>query len=720
MAQIEACMIVIDVGKSTSIRCGPDGESFFECSKRLALQIVQRMIFSKPQNEVGLLLMGTDETNNQLNTDSGNNYEHICEALYMKSPNWQALRILENKVMRSDSESNWFDALVVAENFLRTSTSAKKISRFDIFLISPLYERSEVNDAELRSFVNNLESMMYHVHIISNQIVHPASLTRTTIFDTSGSFEDTSKSDARYHNESILKDIVSGSNHTLTDLASALKCLNHYDAKTVRPAAWNSTLTIGTKLSISVSAYVSIREQKPLGPFKVDSADGSATSVQTRTEHFHNDKRIELEMEDLIDGYMYGATVVPYDSAVEINYKSGEARLTCLGFTPSVNILEEYLCGKGTHLVIAKQGCVGSEEKLSALIKAMIALKVVMIAVKVYRRDTKPRINVLLPTHKKQYPCLTMLELIFQDELNMIGFAPLMTARQKPSAEQYEAIDQLINSMNLMDSLDTDRGQTREAFVLKDTFNPTYQHLYRTVAHRAMHPNATLPSMDNELRELLTVPEKLQQRSIPALQQIKNLFPLEEQTLRSRTEWLQRVAKINLPNDASISSGTGGQVPTADDRRIVMAVGTVTPAEDFDLLLRRGEKFVTVANQMQRVILELCTAMPTPFCKIIMALMMYRGEAQKLGPFRYNEWMVEFKKVLLDRHKADLWQQLIVQEKLGLIDATESEMSTVGVADAIEFYNVPLKGKLAGDEKPEDEVDLENLLAELHGGTDDV
>ncbi|XP_052864060.1 X-ray repair cross-complementing protein 5 [Anopheles cruzii] len=712
-------MIVIDVGKSTSIRCGPDGETFFECSKQLALQIVQRMIFSKPQNEIGLVLMGTDETNHQLNTDSGNNCEHICEAVYMKSPNWQALRILENKVMRSGSESNWFNALLVAENFLRTSTSAKKISRFDIFLISPLYERAEVNDAELRKFVDNLESMMYRVHIISNQIVHPASLTRTTIFDTSGTFDDTPKSDARYHNESILKDIVSDTNHTLTDLASALKCLNHYDAKTVRPAAWNSTLTIGTKLSISVSAYVTIREQKPLGPFKVDSADGSATSVHTRTEHFHNDKRVELEMEDLIDGYMYGATVVPYESAVEINYKAGEARLTCLGFTPGVNILEEYLCGKGAHLVIAKQGCVGSEEKLSALIKAMITLKVVMIAVKVYRRDTKPRMNVLLPMHKKQYPCLTMLELIFQDELNMIGFAPLMTARQKPSTEQYEAIDQLIDSMNLMESFDTDRGQSSEAFVLKDTFNPTYQHLYRTVAHRAMHPNATLPSMDSELRELLTVPKKLQERSIPVMQRIKNLFPLEEQTLRSRSEWLQRVAKINLPHDASISSGAGGQVPTADDRRIVMAVGTVTPAEDFDLLLRRGEKFVTVANQMQRVILELCTAMPTPLCKIIMALMMYRGEAQKLGPFRYNEWMVEFKKVLLDRHKADLWQQLIVQEKLGLIDATESEMSTVSVADALEFYNVPLKGKLAGVEQPEDDVDLENLLAELHGGTDD-
>ncbi|XP_035778290.1 X-ray repair cross-complementing protein 5-like [Anopheles albimanus] len=720
-------MIVIDVGRSTSRSCGD--QSFFEIAKECGIRLMGRNICSFPQDEVGLVLMGTDETSNQQNTEHGSGYEHISEACELKLPSWNTARVLENKVLRSNCETNWFDALIVAADFLRAGTANRSFKHLHIFLISTLEMSAEASESEIRSLLDSLEVMLCRVHIISDQIVHSKPITSSTIFtaSSSGAFVDQGvKSEDRIKNENLLNDILQTEGiFTLTNIDVAHRCLGFYVPKPVRPTPWNSTLTIGTKLKFAISAYLLISEQKGLGPFKVTSAGGSAANsvVTMRTQHFQNEKPIDLEMEDVIVGYMYGSTVVPYDNAIDMDYKSGEAGLTCLGFTASSNILDEYLSGKGTYLVMAKKGCSGSEEKLTALVKAMMALNVVMVAAKIYRKDTKPRLQTLLPTmHEKRYPCLVMLELLFQDEINLVRFPSFLTSKHQPSPEQYAAIDKLIDSMNLMDAVENENdGAAHEAFGLKETHNPNHQFLYRSVVHRAMHPNASLPVLGSDVSELVSVPKKLIHRAQTAIDEIKLVFPLEEQKRTTRAEWLQRVAAMHqgAGDGASSSAAPATSIDAIDDeseRRVVLAVGTMTPAEDFDLLLRRGEKFVTVANQMQTVIFELLfTAMHTPLEKIIMALMMYRGEAQKLGPFRYNEWIRELKRVLLERRKHEFWEQVIVQEKLGLIDISESDMSTVSVDDAIEFYRIPAATKGSAETVVKDDVDLDSLFEELNG-----
>ncbi|XP_050089115.1 X-ray repair cross-complementing protein 5-like [Anopheles aquasalis] len=719
-------MMVIDVGRSTARSCGD--QSFFEKAKECGIRIMGRNICSFPQDEIGLVLMGTDETSNQLNTDHGSGYEHICEASEVKLPNWHTSRILENKVLRSNSEANWFDALIVAADFLRAGTENRSFKQLHIFLISALEMSADVSQSEIRSLLESLEVMVCRVHIISDQIEHSKPITSSTIFTprSSGAFVDEGvKSEDRIKNEKLLDEILQTEGFTLTSIDAAHRCLGFYVPKPVRPTPWNSTLTIGTKLKFAISAYLLISEQKGLGPFKVTSAGGSAANsvVTMRTQHFQNEKPIDLDMEDVIVGYMYGSSVVPYDNAIDMDYKSGEAGLNCLGFTASSNILDEYLSGKGTYLVMAKKGCAGSEEKLTALVKAMMALNVVMLASKIYRKDTKPRLQTLLPImHEQRYPCLVMLELVFQDEINLVRFPSILTSKHQPSPEQYAAVDKLIDSMNLTDAVEDEHGRSHEAFGLKETHNPNHQFLYRSVVHRATHPNATsLPVLGSDVSELVSVPRKLIQRAQAAIDEIKQVFPLEEQKRITRTEWLQRMAAMHQGSGDAAPSGTApsSSIATIDDeseRRVVLTVGTMTPAEDFDLLLRRGEKFVTVATQMQTVIFELLfTAMHTPVEKIIMALMMYRGEAQKLGPFRYNEWLTEFKQVLLQRRKHEFWEEVIVREKLGLIDVSESDMSTVSVDDAIEFYRIPAVPTSGAETIVKDDVDLDSLFEELNG-----
>ncbi|XP_041774829.1 X-ray repair cross-complementing protein 5-like [Anopheles merus] len=724
----KAHMIVLDVGRSCAIATGRDKQSFFDKAKTCASLIVQRLIFSAPNDHVGIVLFGTDETNNQLNVDSGG-YENITEAFELKPPNWQTLRILQNQVVRTESEAGWFDALIVATNFLRNGALGKKFTGYSIILLSPLFVAGDIDQSQLDSVADGISNMLGVLHVITNYVLHPAASV-ATIFTTTGTFdEQASKTEARTENERYVRQILDATDGTLANINWAERMLTFFDAKAVRPTPWNSTLTIGTKVKLSISAYYIVCEQKGLGSFKVDSVDDAASRVEMRTQYFLNDKPAEISMQDIIMGYMYGSTVVPYDNTIDIEYKSGDCRLACLGFTASNNILEEHLSGKGSHVVVAKKGCGASNQKLCALVKAMYELNVVMIATKVYRKDTKPRLNALIPTYKHGNPCLVMLELIFKDELCSLKFPSLLkSSKNKPTNEQYDAIDKLIDNMNLMDAVDDSNGECREAFALNSTFNPTLQHVYLTVAHRALNPKQPLPGVNSTLQELIDVPKKVLDRSKAALDDVRKAFELKEIKQNTRAEWLQRMAKIKVGNYASSSSSSttidSGVLmdEEADDgsddanRRMVVSVGTVTPAEDFALLLRRGEKFATVATQLQNAVFELLfTSMRPPGSKVIAALLAYRSEAQKLGPYRYNEWMTEFKEMLLTRQKADFWETVIVGEKLGLIDSQESEMSTVSVDQAANFYKTPTQNKMAVESSDGDYIDPDCLFDELNG-----
>ena len=75
-------------------------------------------MFSTPHDEVALVLMGTQGTNNNLSNELCG-YEHISEAFDMGLTNWQMLRILENEIKPSNCEADWLDAIVIGMDVLK-------------------------------------------------------------------------------------------------------------------------------------------------------------------------------------------------------------------------------------------------------------------------------------------------------------------------------------------------------------------------------------------------------------------------------------------------------------------------------------------------------------------------------------------------------------------------------------------------------------------------
>lgn len=68
-----------------------------------------------------------------------------------------------------------------------------------------------------------------------------------------------SKSKMQEHSEELIKEIVLQSNGILSSIDDVITKLIFVDKKRKRRVPWNADLTIGTKFSIKISAYIYVR-----------------------------------------------------------------------------------------------------------------------------------------------------------------------------------------------------------------------------------------------------------------------------------------------------------------------------------------------------------------------------------------------------------------------------------------------------------------------------
>ena len=87
-------------------------------------------------------------------------------------------------------------------------------------------------------------------------------------------------------------------------------------------------------------------------------------------------------------------------------------------------------------------------------------------------------------------------------------------------------MEQLINSMDLMQGIDDDSGYS-EAFSSDFTLNPANQHMFRSITYRALNPAKPMPKINDELLNVISMPKKIKEQSKEHMEKIEELFPLE-------------------------------------------------------------------------------------------------------------------------------------------------------------------------------------------------
>lgn len=402
--------------------------------------------------------------------------------------------------------------------------------------------------------------------------------------------------------------------------------------------------------------------------------------------------------------YIYGQTGIAHENAEKFN--NGGKSLICLGFTKRSNIKDEYLSGESIRAMVPQKGFGVAAKQFTGLTTAMRENELVMIARYTYNANSTPKMVALIPntTHEDHpdHHSLLMFELFYKNNMVNVNFPTLASEKTKPSNEQYDAMVELINSMDLMST-----GESSGKF--EKLVDLTQQKVVRAVVKRALDPDDPVQRKpDEDLLDLMTPPKTAELEQ--CIQLLKPLFPLEV-AKATKAAFFQKIRETPQATD---------KVPSKDDdsnnnNNDLSEIGTRTPAEDFAELLHRGERFSVLAGQMQKVIIDLVfKTMTLMEEKIVQAIFIYRETAKNKAAYSYNEWIQEFKQKLLDFGKLDLWQKLVVEQKLGLITNEESDTSTANNKESAEFYEVKVPSAGAQmDVDNNDDADEGDVLEDM-------
>ncbi|KAJ3092862.1 X-ray repair cross-complementing protein 5, partial [Phlyctochytrium bullatum] len=536
-------------------------------------------------------------------------------------------------------------------------------------------------------------------------------------------------------NERILRSVATDTGGEAFQGDEAIELLGELRAKTVKSAQLiKDTMSLGVAYSdasvtIDVMAFAKVMEMKLPSAKKwskvaaeVADKGNEATYGEVKMDRTYKlvqqnleddaetggiklQDDVEIQKDELVKAYKYGRDLVPFaEEDIAAMKLTTEKGFMILGFVKDSEVIPDP----------AKPSSTVTFETLALALR----LKKKYALVRYVRiRNAKPKLGVLIPHIGKKIWCAWVQTLGGTQSSQSLAASvtkgksdQLITAAKKKTLsskrlvsieEADRRIDALIDSMDLMTAIEDD-GETHEAYVPSEIFNPSYQRIYQCLSHRAINPDdKELPPIDPRfVAGILPMPE-LVERAKPIIESIKEAFKVEkvdEGKESNRTKFARQVDQAEATAE-KLAMDTEGDAMNIDNMNLAMlktslvnSVGTADPVADFKAMLsRRDVDLVSTAiSQMCNVIVTIVeksfgTQLFTKATQCLTALR--EGCIVQSEVSTYNEWLPNFKKEILEK-QPKFWDTLLEAEnrKLGLITSEESAESSVTEDEAREFF----------------------------------
>lgn len=199
-------------------------------------------------------------------------------------------------------------------------------------------------------------------------------------------------------NEKYALRLVSECNATLCNLTEAVAAALKF--KNTRPWCWNSQLRIGTKIVINISGVITTKDETTIKLKKVWNEPDEV--LRREWGYFMKGKEIDVDIEELMDGYMLGGSAIPYDDSMDDDKLKLDTGLTFIGFMERKHVHNKYFAGDSTYLILHRRGMKSSAQRLDALVRALLDTERVIFCWKVYGAKSKPRMVVLMPNEVRK------------------------------------------------------------------------------------------------------------------------------------------------------------------------------------------------------------------------------------------------------------------------------------------------------------------------------
>jgi len=412
------------------------------------------------------------------------------------------------------------------------------------------------------------------------------------------------------------------------------------------------------------------------------------------------EKDVEVGQENLVKGYRYGKSIVPFSSIDEEQLAlQNEKGLTILYFFPKEKLRREWLMSNVLKIVSEPMNK-PSEECFSALVQSM-AMNNLVAVIKIVRiKNAQPRIGVAIPIIKANYDCMYWCQLPYSDDFRNYNFpsfrnilnpvkekkSKLNTLKGTPK-EASQKFEDLINAMDLT------ADEDNELYKPKSVYNLGYQYLYQCIRHRAINPDDPLPPKSDRLLKMVNPDPEIVKNSRSIAQEIKEMFGVEKVDYMDKdkkgfgevvdNEIKNLINNIKNPNTET-KFKTEEELSNMRMENIIETsvkdIGSMNPVEDFKAMVNQRDaalldKAFTKMKAMIQNLLRNALSNQS-YEKILNCINALRETCVKEDEgLLFNEFMQDLKKKLtlpdvdakIYIHR-DFWKVLI-EKKINLIKA---------------------------------------------------
>lgn len=765
--ETEGLVLVLDIGESMSTKINRTTTYLQSCVDIIQM-IVQRKMFQSSKDEIGLVVFGGDETDNELWDGSSDDFRHVSLARCLSVVDWEMLDYVQNKISVSNISGDVLDGILVAINHFSEELNKKKTFIEKRIIVLTDFSSSSNDDLKLTEIKQNLTKKSIRLDFISpfnegdanrdeKQNDQPKSSSNNN------ENEKKQMSIAQIETLELLNNLCEIAEGCLFSFDETLSLLSTYQARTIKSTGTKYQMTIGEKFSLPIVSMIKCKENKPeIFRFKKVFAKDENVELKTDRARFTKDdeQRDLNDKTDTVDAFKYGSTYVPIDSeAVSLKLQS-EKCFNVLGFTKSENVNKYYFIGDSVNQILPDINSGPEvEEAFVNMVRAMYEEDVIGIVRKVFNSRSNPEMGCLIPHITKEATCLFYLSLPFNDDLKKLSLQSFTSLKKfKPNENQLKLVDDLIESMDLSKKIDDDEEE--EAYDPHLVFNPYVQRMFQSFALRATNPAEELPNFEENITNtyLKRIDSRVRNDNTQnILKRCLDEFSLKELVKKNKKneENIFEKTNVEIKNEVDIECVSDENLTdilqSSLDSNKVKKVGTVNPVGDFRILAEKilslntteaKEEFDQICLQTQIIIKDLFDeslrqansfndadlddmAVFSFQEKSFNCIKVMREYSLKLNcHIEFNSYLKTFKiylineslKIKVARHVENFWLNFFKSNNLGLITNLECADSDVD-SDAAESFLKCLIEKSnsssvinQGSEQKEEVEDLLDLM----------
>ncbi|RYR71031.1 hypothetical protein Ahy_A02g005336 isoform A [Arachis hypogaea] len=568
----EALVLLLDVGPSMH-------SVIPEIEKVCSMLVEKKLIFTK-YDEVGVVLFGTEDTDNELTEEVGG-YQHVVVLKNIKVVEGDIVEALQQLPRGA---THVLDAIIVGMDMLIKKFGETNKGKKRLCLITnaqcPIKEPFEGTKEE-------------QVTTIAKQMTVHGMRMESIILR--GKLSQDANKKIMDENDQLLRIFSTETSARSTYVENPVSLLGALRTRNITPSTiFKGDLELSPKLKIKVLVYKKTAEEKfpTLKKFsdKAASTDKFAThEVKVDYEYKSSQEPDKVVPPDQrIKGYRYGPQIVPISQAEwdAVKFKP-EKGLKLLGFTDSSNVLRhQYM--KDVNVFIAETGNTKATLALSSLARAMKEMNKVAILRCVWRHgQANVVIGVLTPnlSDKENIPdSLYFNVLPFAEDVREFQFPSFSNfpAPIQPNEQQLEAAANLVKMLDLA-------PQGKEEVLLPDfTPNPRF---YRYLELKSKHADAAVPPLDDTLKKITEPDDELLQQNKSVIEKFRQSFELKENPRHKKSRRLLREERYGSGEENS-----KGEIPALASNLIedkpnveVDNIGDLTPVQDFEAMFARRD-----------------------------------------------------------------------------------------------------------------------------------